>query len=484
MEDAIKILKTTRPTFYRWLRSGKLKGMKVGRQWRFYRQDIQRFLKGQAPQIDLPTDVAPVIDALQSHLRKLAVKDRFPPNGNQLARAVNLMILLACQMRASDIHIESQARGVATVRYRLDGTLHPIMEIDIRLLPAFVNQWKTMAQCDLHETVKPQDGRILWDYPGLDRPIDLRISFVPSVTGESLTARILDPKAGLLSLEQMPFNTRDRERVERWIKAPSGMIIVTGPTGCGKTTTVYACINRLKTPSLKIMTVEDPVEYFLPGTTQLLVNDKAGLTIPTRIRSIIRSDPDVVMIAEVRDVETLELAVAVALTGHLVLTTMYTSEAATALQRMLELSNNPLAVGDATKLIVAQRLVRVLCPRCSVERRPPDYFVVMAQKLLQIGGVDWDSLPKRFREPVGCPACNLSGFRGRTLVAETLEVTTEVFAALMRRAPVSELRAIAVREGMSTIAVEGIRRAAEGVTSLHEVMRYFFGSYGTELRAG
>jgi len=475
MNEAISLLKTSRPTFYRWLRSGKVKGMKVGRQWRFYRDDIERFLKGQEPRIELPADIGPLIRNLRERVEKFGAKDVFS-GGGDVAHAVSLMIRLGIAMGASDIHItphiREEAEGkVAVLRYRIDGVLHPVAEIDMRLLPAIVEQWKTMAACDVHEKTRPQDGRIVVPIKDINKLIDLRVSFLPAVLGESVTARILDPSVVPLALEAIQYAPHDRERLLRWIKASWGMIVIAGPTGSGKTTVLYAALNHVARPGRKVMAIEDPVEFLLPWVVQVQLNPKVGLTYPVAQRSVLRSDPDVIMIGELRDWEMLSIAQQSALTGHLVLTTLHADEAARVLRRMVDMGSDPFIVADSTKLVVAQRLVRNLCPDCSNERPPSADLLERVEKLSVAGGVAWNSLPGKFRESVGCSKCHETGFRGRSVIAETLEVTVEIGTALRRGASVDELREIAVEQGMTTMAADGIRRAAEGTTSLREVMR-------------
>jgi excisionase family DNA binding protein len=481
MEEVIAMLRTTRPTFYRWLRAGKLKGTKIGRQWRFRREDVERFLKGQEPQIDLAADITPFLDTLRNRLKRDEVGED-DPHESELVRAVKLMIHLAAQMRASDIHVEPQLKGVAALRYRLDGMLQPIAELDIRLLPAIVKQWKTMSACNVHETSRPQEGRILMKSSAAGEELDVRVTFLPAVLGEALSAHLLDPRTARTSLDQMDYAEADRKRLHRWLGSPWGTVVFTGPAGCGKTSALYACLNQIATgPSRpKVMTVEDPVEYLLPGTTQVPVRAESGMTFGSALRAVLRSDADVIMVGEIRDLETLTLSLQAALTGHRVLISLHTSEAVTALQRMIDVGAGSFMVADATRLIIAQRLVRLLCPKCSVARKPAEPFITAAQKLARLGGLPWEALPGDFREPVGCQACNLTGFQGRTVIAEALEVTPRLAAALTRGAAAADLRAIAVSEGMTTLASDGIRRAAQGRTSLAEVMKTVSAIYSVE----
>ena len=477
MKEAIELLNTTRSTFYRWLREGKIKGMKIGRQWRFYREDIQRFLKGQEPRIDLPADIGPLIRSLRERAEKYGETDASPSGAPPVVEAVNLMIFLAGKMNASDIHLaphtrESGGEVTASLRYRVDGALQTATEIDTRLLPAIITRWKILAACDVHEKVKPQDGRIKVRIEG--RELDMRVSFLPTALGESLTARIISTDWGAhLNLDRIDFSPGDRERVLRWIQAPWGMIVVSGPAGSGKTTVLYACLNHIARPEIKVLTVENPAEVLLPWAVQVSVRPDVGLTFPDALRSVLRADPDVIMVGEVREPETLSLALECALTGHLVMTTMHAVGAESALKRMVDLGSEPYIIGEAVKLIVAQRLVRVLCPDCSVEKSPPPELLERVALNAREGGLDWDSLPKNFQEPVGCGNCKETGYRGRNIAAETLEVTPEIIAALGSGASAEEMRAIAVEQGMTTITADGIRRAAMGETSLAEIVRVF-----------
>jgi len=477
MGQAIEMVKTSRPTFYRWLRSGKIKGMKVGRQWRFYREDIERFLRGQEPRVDLPADLTPLIESLRAQVEALGAEDVAPADASDVVHAVSLMIRLAVAMQASDLHIEPQRKAVgegavALVRIRVDGVLHPVAEFDVRLLPAIDERWKTMAACDIREKHRPQDGRILIRLKDTGRTVDVRVCFVAATLGPSLTARILDPDAvGPLDLESLGYSPRDLERLIRAIESPWGTVVLTGPTGIGKTTTHYACLSRLATPERKLMTIEDPVEFLLPGVVQVGLRQRDGITFPSTVRAFLRSAPNVILVGEIRDFNTLQTVHQAGLTGHVVLTTLHADEAARALTRMVEIGSNPFVVADSTRLVMSQRLIRMLCPACSRGTEPMGSHLERAARLAREGGVDWEALPKTFRQPVGCSKCHQTGFRGRQLIAEALEVTPEIGQALRRGASVDELRTIAVGQGMTTMAADGIRRAAAGLTSLDEVFR-------------
>ena len=486
MKEAIRLLRTTRPTFYRWLRSGKISGMKVGRQWRFTREEIDRFLKGEEPRIELRADITPLLSTLRGRLeacegpvRRLC-DEGLPPDAG-IREAVKLMIEVGLAAEASDIHVAPYITGesdkrTSAISYRVDGVLQKVAEFDTRLLPPIVDQWKAMAACDVHERIKPQDGRIMMALRDSDSSIDIRVSFVPTALGESLTARLLSRDiAPTLSLDFINYDRRDKEKLTEALESPSGLILVTGPTGIGKTTTLYACINHLAGPDCKVMTVEDPVEFLLPWTLQVPLRPQEGVTFPAAMRSMLRSDPNVMMVGEIRDTDTLMLALQAALTGHIVLSTLHADDTAAALQRMVEMGAPAFVVADATRLILSQRLIRKLCFHCSKESRPSASHAEQAARRAREGGVDWDALPRRWREPVGCPNCTPVGYRGRTVIVEALDVTPEIGAALRHDASIDELRAVAVEQGMTTMAADGVRRAAEGTTTLEEVARVLGG---------
>ena len=477
MPEAIELLKTTRPTFYRWVRAGQIKARKVGRQWRFQREDLDRFMQGETPRIELPVDISPLIRTLREKIETVGAKaalEDLPKTSSSVEEAVLLMIAVGGVTKASDIHITThsmEGKNNGVLRYRIDGMLHPVATFDVRLLPAIVQEWKRLASCDIHEKEKPQDGRIEITIGGAK--LDLRFHLLPAYLGESIAVRVLDPSAINLDLPLFGYAPQDLEKLQHILKSPWGLVIVTGQVGTGKTTTLYSCLNQLASPERKLVSVEDPVEYLLPWVTQVAVNPQAGVTFATAARAVLRADPDVIFIGEIRDRETLILAQQMALTGHLVLTSLHTDEAASALKRMIDVGSNPLLIGDTTKLIVAQRLIRKLCPHCSADETPAPGTLDRAAALAQEGGLKWHTMARRFRKPVGCDQCNHTGYRRRAVIAEMLEVTPEISKALRDNASVADLRAIAVKQGMTTMAADGIRRAANGETSLAEVLRTF-----------
>ncbi len=470
MAHAAGILGTTRSTFYRWLRAGKIKGMKVGRQWRFYKEDIERFLEGRGPRVDLSADIGPLLAALGEQIEHFGgdPAENGPEDG--VERAVREMMRLGLATDASDLHLEAGGEQ-SRLRYRIDGVLHELARFDGRLHDAVVRQWKRMAACDVEETRVNQDGRVLIHLPGRDDPADIRVSVFPAHRGEAVTARFLLRSRVQFDLDWIDFSDTDRERLLRALDRPYGILIVGGPTGCGKTTTLYSSLVRLNRPEVKVMTVEDPVEYAFDGMIQTQANPAAGWTFARALRAMLRSDPDVLFVGEIRGPEVLQLAAQAALTGHLVLSALHTDDAPATLVRMVDIGLDPFVVSDATQLVLSQRLIRKLCPDCAREGRPDATRLGRLSEMAQAGGLAWDTLLATWREPVGCEQCKFTGYRGRTVVAETLEVTGEVAAAVARGASVGEIRTLAVGQGMTTMAADGLRRAAAGETSIDEVLR-------------
>lgn len=482
MNRAMELLKTSRSTFYRWLRSGKIKGMKVGRQWRFYKEEIDRFLKGEAPKIDLTADITPLVEAVKRHLITIGwneEKQAKPVSEDQRVNyTVKLMMLLGYMLNASDIHLEPHMKETlekptGILRYRIDGVLHTYAEFDTRLLPPIIERWKTMSALDPHVKDRPQDGRILAQIDG--KRVDVRVCVMMSSIGEALVARFLraDTIDERFKVDALGFSTETADRLKKHARSPWGLIIVTGPTGSGKTTTIYTALNEVAGPGLKTMTAEDPVEFVLPWVNHLQANIRQGITLPGLARTIMRSDPDIVMIGEIRDYETLDIIFKIALTGHLVLTSLHTIDTPAALRRMLEMGGSPYVLGEAVRLVVAQHLVRKLCPYCSQPADIPKDLRQNLKRRAELNGLKGKTPKWTFRKTVGCPRCNNIGFHGRFPIAESLEMTPEIFSALRRNAPIDEIRCIAVGQGMTTMLADGIRAAGNGLTTLSEIMRIF-----------
>ncbi|MCG3178880.1 MAG: Type II secretion system protein E [Phycisphaerae bacterium] len=474
IDEAAAMLKVSRPTFYRWVREGRVKGHKVGKQWRFAREDLDRFLHGQSPRVDLPVSIKPLLDRLAEASRAARAPWSPEAEGDTVARAAHLMVIAGTAMHASDMSIEPQVNAaggnIALVRFRVDGLLRTAAEFDLKLLPAVIEQFKRMAACDVHENKRPQDGRILIELGREKKRMDLRVCFVPALFGESMTVRFLDPDQVVLKLDRMKFQPEDRARIDEALTQPSGLIVVTGPTGCGKTTVIYSCLMELVSPAIKVMSIEDPVEYMLPGVVQMPVRPQFDVTFERAMRAMLRSAPDVIFVGEIRNRDTLMICLQAALTGHLVITTLHTDDAASALRRMIDIGGDPFIVADAVKLIVAQRLVRCLLPEKSAPMASPE-LLGLAEKFARAGGLKWDTMDKAFREPAARGVEQHAAYRGRMLIAETLKMSPAIGRALRENATADQLRATAVSEGMVTWAADGVRQAAAGRTTLTEVMR-------------
>ncbi len=474
MNQAVERLKTSRPTFYRWLRTGRIKGAKVGRQWRFTAGELDRFLNGQEPLVEITADIKPLLRTLRERLEQCGFEEPAAAEEDGVLRAVASMLRLAVAMKASDLHIMPTLDGasgktIVDLRYRVDGFLQTVATLDARLLAPLIERWKKMANCNIRENRLPQDGRAFVKVRQQDW--DLRVSFLPLSLGESVTVRFLARGVAALELDGFGYSATVREKLERALRLHMGLILVTGPVGCGKTTTLYACVKRLTSPSVKIVAIEDPVEYLLPGVAQVQVMPPIGLTFAAALRASLRAAPNVLMIGEIRDQEALAVAQNCALTGHLVLSALHTQDAVSALMRMVDIGSPAFLVGDTTRLVVAQRLVRRLCAHCSKPGFPPEQMLERAERIVCQGGVDWAALPKHFREPVGCAACNQTGYRGRMVISEALAMSSELARALGRNASVEELAGLAVQQGMVPLAVDGIQRAAVGETTVAEVLR-------------
>jgi type IV pilus assembly protein PilB len=379
-----------------------------------------------------------------------------------IVKLANLLIAQAVQDRASDIHIEPGERDVR-IRYRIDGVLHEVMRSPKQIQSGLVSRVKIMADINIAERRIPQDGRVSANVGG--RQVDVRVATLPTVHGEKVVLRILDKSHALLRLDDLGFLPSTMARYEQAYTKPYGTILVTGPTGSGKSTTLYATLNILNDPSKNIITVEDPVEYRLGGINQVQVNNKAGMTFAAALRSILRSDPDIVLVGEIRDRETATTAMEAALTGHLVLTTLHTNDAASTPTRLVEMGLEPYLVSSALDCIVAQRLARRLCERCREPYQPT---------VAELERVGWDtergSLPTLYR-PVGCAACGRTGFHGRFAVHEVMLVSEELGHLIAEGAHSNDLKKLAIAQGMLTLRQAGLHAAAAGTTSLDEILR-------------
>ncbi len=380
-------------------------------------------------------------------------------------KLVNQIVAQAVERRASDIHLAPDGRELR-VRFRVDGVLQDVTTVARRMAAGVVSRVKIMAELNIAERRLPQDGRVGLTVDG--RHVDLRVVTLPSVHGEAVVLRVLDKDSVVVALDTLGMAEPERERFERAFHAVHGAVLVTGPTGSGKSTTLYAALQKLNTPEKNIITVEDPVEYEIAGLTQLQVAPKVGLTFAAGLRSMVRADPDVIMVGEIRDRETAQIAIESALTGHLVLSTLHTNDAPSAITRLVEMGIEPFLVASALDCVVAQRLARMLCPHC--KRRA----IVPAQILRDSGYkalVDLEAY-----EPVGCRRCSGSGYRGRVGLYEVMDITPEVQKLALERRPAEEIRDIAVRQGMRRLRDDGLEKVRQGRTSIAEIARVIGGS--------
>ena len=388
-----------------------------------------------------------------------------------IIKLIHTTVFDAIQRRASDIHIEVTDRNVL-IKYRIDGVLYNATEpIDIKFHSAIVSRIKVMSDLDIAERRVPQDGRFKLRTGG--KTIDFRVSIMPSAFGEDVVIRILDKEsitAGVntLSLDSVGFDENDLRRFRKSIREPYGMVLVTGPTGSGKTTTLYAALTEINTGEDKFITIEDPVEYQLRGVTQIPVNEKKGLTFARGLRSILRHDPDKIMVGEIRDAETGQIAVQSALTGHLVFTTVHANNAFDVLGRFLNMGIEPYNFVSSLNCILAQRLVRILCIRC---KKP----VALSRKDLEESALDYEKYKDyRFYDAVGCKECNFTGFRGRKAITEFLDLSDRIREMILERRPSSELRKAAMAEGMTTLRQSALAKVYAGDTTLKEINRVTF----------
>ncbi len=379
-----------------------------------------------------------------------------------IIRLVNLILSQAVKARASDIHIEPFQRHLK-VRFRIDGILYNTLSPPRHIHSAIVSRIKIMARLNIAEKRLPQDGRI--EIKIGDRPIDIRVSTLPTIFGERVVLRLLDKSESLLRLEELGLSDKQLNTFLKLISQPNGIILVTGPTGSGKTTTLYAALSRINSPDKNIITIEDPIEYQLDGIGQIQVNPKINLTFATGLRSIVRQDPDVILVGEIRDLETAEIAIQSALTGHLVFSTLHTNDSAGAITRLIDMGIEPFLVSSAVNAILAQRLVRVICPYCKEQYTPPPF------SLKEIGLDETQVSGKKFFRGKGCSECSNTGFRGRMGIYELLILDDEIKSLVSRTSDSNAIRKEALSKGLITLRMDGAQKVLEGFTTVEEVIR-------------
>ena len=425
---------------------------------RFYRPDahIERSLQDiVALEAPAGADAAGAARLDVDQLKVLA-------NDAPVIKFVNLLLMQAVRDRASDIHFEPAERGV-TVRLRVDGVLREVTPPPRSLYQAIVTRIKILSQMDITERRLPLDGR--FKYKANDHEVDVRVSSLPEVFGEKLVLRILDKQSQLVELHEIGFEEATLERFRRILRRPHGIILLTGPTGSGKTTTLYSALNFLKSPEKNIQTVEDPVEYLIPGVNQMPIRPKIHLDFANSLRAILRQDPNIIMIGEIRDAETARIAMQASLTGHLVLSTLHTNDAPSAVSRLQDIGIEPYLIVATLNLVISQRLVRVLCPECKEERRPdPEAYGLAVRECPAAAG--WT-----FHEARGCHRCGQAGYRGRQAIFEFLEITEPLRRMILEGADIAAFRRRAIELGMRTLMADGLDRVRQGITSVGEVLK-------------
>jgi type IV pilus assembly protein PilB len=379
-----------------------------------------------------------------------------------IVKLVSYIIDEAVKARASDVHIEPLSNKTR-IRYRIDGVCQEVHSITRRVHDALISRIKILSDIDITEKRKPQDGRASSVID--DKPIDIRVSSIPTTCGESIVMRILEKSTALVQLKNMGLSDHDYHNFKGVLKKPNGIFLITGPTGSGKTTTLYASLNEVNSSEKKIITVENPIEYNLSGINQCQVNDMIGLTFPSILRSALRQDPDIIVIGEIRDAETAEIAVTSALTGHFVMSTLHTNDAPSAITRLVDMGIKPFLLSSSIQAILAQRLVRVICSKCKVP------YKVEKPVLASLGINNADIECTEFYHGKGCDYCNKTGYRGRKPIFEFMSINKEMREAVFKNVTTNELREIALSNGMTTLAEDGLRLAREQITTLEEIMR-------------
>src|SRR5438132_867818 len=379
-----------------------------------------------------------------------------------MADPTNVFALDAVQKGASDIHWEPYEKAFR-VRFRIDGVLHEMLTPPKRLESAIVSRLKIMSSLDIAERRVPQDGRIKLRYH--TREIDFRVSILPTIFGEKAVLRILDKDALQLDLTKLGFDPGALETFEKVIRQPYGMILITGPTGSGKTTTLYSAIHTINSPEHNIMTAEDPVEYNLKGVNQVQINDGIGRTFASALRAFLRQDPDVILVGETRDLETAQISIRAALTGHLVFSTLHTNDSPSTIARLLDMGIQPFLVASSLLLLLAQRLGRKICNACKEPYEGDE------ESLVPYGHVPTGKGKVTFSKGKGCPACNFTGMKGRVAIYEVMPISEELRDAILRNAPTAELREVAQSQGMKTLRQSGLLKVLDGTTTIEEVLR-------------
>ncbi|NOZ63846.1 MAG: type II secretion system ATPase GspE [Caldiserica bacterium] len=410
---------------------------------------------------ELEAEAAPLEEAEERAVEDIQALEQLA-HEVPVVKLLNLVLIQAIKDKASDIHFEP-FEDQFRIRYRVDGILYEMVPPPRHFALAVNTRIKVMADMDIAQRRVPQDGRIELHMGG--REVDLRVSTIPTVHGESVVMRVLDKSVLMLSLEKLGFAEDDLEKTNKLISKPNGIVLVTGPTGCGKTTTLYACLRKINSPEVKIITVEDPVEYDIEGIHQVQVKQSIGLTFATTLRHILRQDPDIILVGEIRDLETAEMAIQASLTGHLVFATLHTNDSPSAITRLIDMEVEPFLISSTLEAIMSQRLVRVICKVCKEEYEPsPEELELLEME-------PSEAKKHKFYRGKGCSACNNIGYMGRTGIYEILLMNEELRRAVVDKASAGEIREIALKYGMKTLRHDGLDKIFKGVTTIEEVVR-------------
>ncbi|PIR37986.1 MAG: type II secretion system protein GspE [Candidatus Zambryskibacteria bacterium CG10_big_fil_rev_8_21_14_0_10_42_12] len=399
--------------------------------------------------------------------KKSRVAEELAKEGNiSIINLVDAIVEEAYTLKSSDIHIDPTAKSV-TVRMRIDGVLQDIYTLPKEIQSEIVTRIKVLAGLRTDEHQTPQDGRFRTDVPDVG-PIDIRVAIAPTHYGENAVLRLLSENSEKFTLEMLGFDDKDAKRIREAIKKPYGMILVTGPTGSGKTTTLYTVLKDLNTKEVAIITIEDPIEYAIDGINQMQVNSRTGMTFANGLRSMLRQDPDIIMVGEIRDSETSGLAVNTALTGHLVLSTLHTSDAATTLPRLIDLGVEPYLITATVNVVIGQRLVRTICNSCKTKKQLTD---LEKESIQGMEGADVLQHTHEVYHGTGCDECTGSGYKGRMGIYEVMPIDEPIREAMLRRCSSTEMRKIAIQNGMKSMIKDGFNKVASGKTTLEEVLR-------------
>lgn len=383
------------------------------------------------------------------------------------------LIRYAYESRASDIHIEP-FQNYIKVRFRIDGVMHFVFDFPKQIQEELITRIKILSNLRIDEHFVPQDGRFKYYIQDLNKEFDIRVSIMPTYYGENAVLRLLTESTQTFTLENLGFSERDLRLINFAIKKPYGMILVTGPTGSGKTTTLYTILKVLNTENVTIITLEDPIEYSIPGITQVQVNSQTGLTFNNGLRSILRQDPDIIMVGEIRDKETASISINAALTGHLLLSTLHTNDAATVFPRLLDMEIEPFLIASTINIAIAQRLVRVICSQCKEKKELSNLEIHSLKRIVSERILKELENKKVVYYGKGCPVCNGSGYLGRIGIFEVLPVTSEIRNAIMLRKSSAEIKEIAIKEGMTTMSEDGFKKVLQGITTIEEVLRVIY----------